>query len=155
MPDRLTIGELADAAGVPTTTVRFYERRGLIAPDGRSESNYRLYGESSLERLRFIVAAKGAGFALSDIRALLDFDDGVTAPCREVQELIEQRLARTRAQLERLREIDSRLSAWLRACKRAEKEGRCEVVELLHTREKRVQKNLEIGLDLAPQCKRR
>jgi len=146
MPDRLTIGELADAAGVPTTTVRFYERRGLIAPDGRSESNYRLYGEESLERLRFIVAAKDAGFALGDIRALLDFDDGVTAPCREVQELIEQRLARTRAQMERLGEIDEHLSSWLRACKRAEKEGRCEVVERLHAREKPDRKQSRKGV---------
>ena len=132
MPDHLTIGELADAAGVPTTTVRFYERRGLVSPEGRSESNYRLYGETSLERLRFIVAAKDAGFALGDVRALLDFADGATPPYREVQELIEQRLARTRVQMERLGEIDRRLSSWLRACKRAEKCGRCEVVDRLH-----------------------
>lgn len=136
MRSHLTIGELADAAGVPTTTVRFYERRGLIAPEGRSEANYRLYGEPSVGRLRFIVAAKDAGFALVDIRALLDFDDGVTAPCREVQHLIEERLARTRIQKERLDEIDKRLSSWLRACRRAEKEGRCEVVERLHACER-------------------
>lgn len=133
MSKRFTIGELADATGVPTTTVRFYERRGLIAPEGRSEANYRLYGEASLERLRFIVAAKDAGFALGDVRALLDFADGATPPCREVQELIEQRLARTCAQMERLDEIDKRLSSWLRACKRAEREGRCEVVDRLYT----------------------
>jgi MerR family mercuric resistance operon transcriptional regulator len=136
MSDRLTIGELADATGVPTTTVRFYERRGLIAPEWRSEANYRLYGEASLERLRFIVAAKDAGFALGDVRALLDFADGATPPCREVQELIEQRLARTRAQMERLGEVDRCLSSWLHACKRAEKCGRCEVVDRLHAREK-------------------
>jgi len=38
MPDRLTIGELAEAAGVPTTTVRFYERRGLILPEGPAQN---------------------------------------------------------------------------------------------------------------------
>lgn len=145
MTDRLTIGELADAAGVPTTTVRFYERRGLVSPDGRSESNYRLYGEASLERLRFIAAAKDAGFALGDIRALLDFADGVTPPCREVQHLIEERLARTRAQMERLGEIDTRLSSWLRACKRAEKRGRCEVVDRLHASKNPVRKKSRKG----------
>jgi len=146
MPDRLTIGELAEAAGVPTTTVRFYERRGLILPEGRSEANYRLYSEASLDRLRFIVAAKDAGFALGDIRALLDFDDGMTAPCREVQQLIEERLARTRGQKERLDEIDKRLSSWLRACRRAENEGRCEVVERLHAREKPDRKQSRKGV---------
>lgn len=140
-----TIGELSRSAGVPTSTVRYYERRGLVSPDGRSESNYRLYGAAALERLRFIVAAKDAGFALSDIRALLDFDDGATAPCREVQHLIEERLARTRARMERLEEIDKRLSAWLRSCRRAEKEGRCEVVERLHAREKPPPKKSRLG----------
>lgn len=135
MSTHLTIGEIADAAGVPTTTVRFYERRGLVSPEGRSDSNYRLYGDASLERLRFIVAAKDAGFALGDVRALLDFADGATPPCQEVQHLIEERLSRTRAQKERLDEIDKRLSTWLRACKRAEKEGRCEVVDRLHNRQ--------------------
>lgn len=145
MPRHLTIGELAEAAGVPTTTVRFYERRGLVSPEGRSDSNYRLYGDASLERLRFIVAAKDAGFALGDVRALLDFADGVTPPCHEVQELIEQRLARTRAQMKRLGEIDKRLSTWLRACKRAEKEGRCEVVDRLHNRQMSNRKKFRNG----------
>ena len=127
----MMIGELAEAAGVPTSTVRFYERRGLITPAGRSDSNYRLYGTASLERLRFIVAAKDAGFALADVRALLDFSDGVTAPCREVQTLIEDRLRKTRAQRERLEEVDRRLSSWLRSCRRAENAGRCDVVDRL------------------------
>ena len=131
MPSHLTIGELADATGVPTSTVRFYERRGLLAPEGRSASNYRLYGEASLDRLRFIVAAKSAGFALGDVRSLLDFADGVTAPCREVQALIGERLQRTRTQMDRLAEIDRCLSSWLRACKQAENCGRCEVVDRL------------------------
>lgn len=130
----LTIGELAQAGGVPTSTVRYYERRGLLAPTARSDSNYRLYGPASVDRLRFIVAAKAAGFALGDITALLDFADGGTQPpCHEVQTLIEDRLGRTRSQMERLSEIDRRLSSWLTACRRSEKAGRCDVVDRLRT----------------------
>jgi len=127
----MTIGALADSAGVPTSTVRFYERRGLLSPDGRSDGNYRLYSEASLERLRFIVAAKEVGFALADVQTLLEFADGVQAPCNKVQALIEHRLERGRIQMERLQEIDRRLTWWLRACKRAQKTGRCDVVERL------------------------
>jgi len=136
----ITIGELARAAGVPTSTVRFYERRGLITPQSRSESNYRLYGPAATDRLRFIVAAKEAGFVLADVRVLLDFSDGVTAPCGEVQTLIEDRLRKTREQRERLEEVDRRLSSWLRACRRAEKTGRCEVVDRLRGAEQPVRR---------------
>ena len=56
-----TIGELARAAGVPTSTVRYYEREGIVRPAGRSGSNYRLYSQQEIERLRFIRAAQGTG----------------------------------------------------------------------------------------------
>jgi DNA-binding transcriptional MerR regulator len=52
-----TIGELARAAEVPTLTVRYYEREGIVRPTGRSVSNYRLYGQAHVERLWFIGAA--------------------------------------------------------------------------------------------------
>jgi len=116
MSATFTISELAKAADVPASTVRFYERRGLLEPEGRSASNYRLYSPRSLQRLRFIVAAKKVGFTLADVRTLLNVADGVTPPCREVQALIEQRLSRVRKQRQQLDNIDRHLSAWLRAC---------------------------------------
>ena len=88
MPGSYTIGQLAREADVPTSTVRYYERRGLLRPDGRSEGNYRMYGEATLERLLFVRSAQVAGFTLTDITALLDFRDGDAAPCKEVQDLI-------------------------------------------------------------------
>ena len=48
-----TIGRLAAAAGVPASTVRYYEREGILTPDERTAGNYRQYGERALERLRF------------------------------------------------------------------------------------------------------
>jgi len=128
----MTIGALADAAEAPVSTVRFYERRGLLAPEGRSAANYRLYGSASLERLRFILAAKDAGFALADIRSMLDFEDGIEPVCERVQGLIEDRLRRARSQRKRLEEVERRLSAWLRACKQCERSGRCQVIKRLH-----------------------
>ena len=54
----LTIGQLAHATGVPTSTVRYYERVGLFKPDARTRSNYRSYSARAVERLRFIRAAQ-------------------------------------------------------------------------------------------------
>ena len=58
MKSGMTIGQLAKAIDVPTSTVRFYEREGLRKPSARSASNYRLYTKWDLERLRFIRAAQ-------------------------------------------------------------------------------------------------
>src|SRR2546428_13599355 len=88
-----TIGQLAQAAGVPTSTVRFYERARLLRPGSRTDANYRIYDPPALERLVFIRAAQAIGFTLEDITSLLNFRDGKTAPCKEVQEMIEARLA--------------------------------------------------------------
>ena len=76
------IGQLAKQAGVPTTTVRYYERRGLLCPAARAGSGaYRTYGDDELEQLRFIRAAQASGFALDDAGILLGLRDGQTTPC--------------------------------------------------------------------------
>ncbi len=128
---RYTIGQLARAAGVPTSTVRYYERSRLLHPDGRTDGNYRVYGPTALERLRFIRAAQAIGLTLEDIATLLDFRDGRTAPCREVQTLIEERLSEMEKRLEQLRHVEAVLRSSLRMCRRTERSGRCQVIEKL------------------------
>ncbi len=71
-----TIGALARAAEIAVTTVRYYERIGLLVPDDRSSGNYRLYSPASLRRLKFIRAAQSIGFTLDDVQALLGAQDG-------------------------------------------------------------------------------
>src|SRR5262249_42122032 len=87
MKTTYTIGQLARATGVPTSTVRYYERMGLLRPSGRTSGNYRVYGEEALERVRFIRAAQATGFTREDITALLNLRDGTTAGCQAVQTL--------------------------------------------------------------------
>ena len=67
----LTIGRLAKQAGLGIETVRFYERQGLIAPPPRTDSNYRIYPEEEVNRLKFIKRAKDLGFTLKEIKELL------------------------------------------------------------------------------------
>jgi MerR family mercuric resistance operon transcriptional regulator len=59
------------AAGVPVTTLRYYERAGLVRPTTRAENQYRLYAAQTLQIIRFIRAAQAAGFILEDGRTLL------------------------------------------------------------------------------------
>jgi MerR family mercuric resistance operon transcriptional regulator len=111
-----SIGQLAQAAGVATSTVRFYERAGLIQPEARTGANYRAYTQRSLERLRFIRAAQGSGFALQDIRELLLQTDSEQPPCREVMDLIANRLAQVREKLAELQRVERALDAAHKNC---------------------------------------
>ncbi len=133
----LTIGQLARAVGVPASSVRFYERRGLLAPEQRSPGNYRLYSGAALERLRFIRAAQAAGFTLKDIELLLVFRDGDVSPCRDVQNVIGVRLAKVDQEIEHLHHVRDVLGQWLKVCRKAERTGRCGVLEGLSRPEER------------------
>jgi DNA-binding transcriptional MerR regulator len=67
----MTIGKLAAAEGVGVETVRFYQRRGLLAEPTRRGSGYRVYSEEDRARLVFIRRARKLGFTLGEIAELL------------------------------------------------------------------------------------
>jgi DNA-binding transcriptional MerR regulator len=69
--DGLRVSELAERAGVAPSTVRFYERAGLLSPARRAANGYRVFDESALDELAFISRAKGIGMSLEDIAGLL------------------------------------------------------------------------------------
>ncbi len=66
-----TIGQLAKRVGMRASALRYYEAEGLLQPNGRSDSGYRLYGPEAEQTLRLIQRAQRLGFALTDIRQLL------------------------------------------------------------------------------------
>jgi DNA-binding transcriptional MerR regulator len=66
--------EFAERAGVTVRTLHHYDRLGLLAPSGRTEAGYRLYGDRDLVRLEQILALKFIGFPLQEIRQLLKRD---------------------------------------------------------------------------------
>jgi MerR family mercuric resistance operon transcriptional regulator len=126
-----TIGELARTAEIPTTTVRYYERIGLVVPDDRSLGNYRLYSPASLRRLKFIRAAQSIGFTLDDIRALLGAQDGKVPSCSEVQSLIKERLAEIEVHLASLRHVQKLLKSSLAKCQESARARCCHVLDTL------------------------
>ena len=128
MSPAYSISELASAGGVPVSTIRHYEREGLLFPAGRSESNYRLYGQTALDRLRFIRAAQGSGLLLDDVKVLLSIRDGGAAPCRDVQVVLSHRLVEIERRLQGLRRVRAALRSAVASCKAAEEAGRCEVI---------------------------
>ncbi len=132
MRDRYTISQLAKAAGIPTTTVRYYERIGLVEPEDRSAGNYRLYSEESLRKLKFIRAAQAIGFSLEDVKTLLAAEGGKIPRCCDVQPLLQERLLHIEERLRDLQHVQRVLQAALRRCRRSRPQEPCQVVESLH-----------------------
>ena len=67
----MRISELAESVGVPTSTVRYYERVGLLALPARTSSGYRDYGEDAAARLLFIARARRMGLSCEQITSLI------------------------------------------------------------------------------------
>ncbi len=129
--DLLTIGRLAALLGIAPTTLRYYERVGLLAPSSRSSAGYRLYGPAALDRLRFIRAAQAAGFSLEDIRARARLERGEGAACRaEVERLLDRRLAQVDDKLESLGRVRDALARSRDRCRRSD--GTCAVMKELN-----------------------
>jgi MerR family transcriptional regulator, copper efflux regulator len=94
--DLLTIGEVARRAGVAPSTVRFYERLGLVAPDAR-RSGQRRYRDGTLRRVVFIGLLKDAGLSLDDIGGVLGAHDN-----EEWKAIARARLAVLQDEIDRL-----------------------------------------------------
>ena len=112
-----TIGQIADAVGVATSTLRYYEREGLLTPADRSPAGYRLYDLNSVERLQFIRSAQSVGFSLEDIKALLALDERTS--CKQVQGMIEERLADVARRIAELKRVQRTLQKALNRCRKS------------------------------------
>lgn len=102
MPQGLYIGELAKRVGTNPKTIRYYEGLGLLSNPERTESGYRLYAESDVERLRFILSAKALGLTLHEIKEIVDLWARGTAPCGHVSHLLEEKLTMLDAKIQEL-----------------------------------------------------
>jgi DNA-binding transcriptional MerR regulator len=87
MSKALKIGELAERAGVTPRTIRYYEELNIIRPVSHSEKGFRLYSESTLDRLNFIKDLKDLDFCLEEIKNLI-FNIDSCATGRELANIL-------------------------------------------------------------------
>jgi DNA-binding transcriptional MerR regulator len=118
--------DLAAAARVPVSTIRFYERRGLIAEPERSTGGYRRYTEATAARVRFIGRAKALGFTLSEIAEFLALSDGDAPP--PVDGFVHERLADLDRRVDDLLRVREALVA---LADRPPRAGECPVIDAL------------------------
>jgi MerR family transcriptional regulator, mercuric resistance operon regulatory protein len=130
MKTDMTIARLGAAAGVGVETVRYYQRRGLLAVPP-SAGAVRRYGPEDVRRLRFIRRAQAAGFTLEEIGELIALDR--TQDRARVRELATERLAALDAKIAELEQSRTALERLRSSCA-SEKKGPCPILEAFDPR---------------------
>ena len=128
------IGELAREAGVPDTTIRYYERRGLLEPT-RTLSNYRLYSHMSVRRVRFIKHAQELAFTLEEIKELLALRIDSEGTCADVRERAETKMGDIRGKIRALRAMHKTLKRLSEACSNGASASDCPILESFDSEE--------------------
>ena len=119
MSKPLTIGRLAELAGVTPDTIRYYERVGVLPKPTRTPSGYRQYPDLVVNRLRLVRNAQQFGFSLREIAGFLHVRAAGGAPCRAVRDAGQRMLEAIDQQISALvstrRQMHDTLTAWDRA----------------------------------------
>lgn len=111
----MNIKEVAQRAGLPAKTIRYYEEIGLIRPL-RSPNGYRAFRDSDLHKLAFIARARGLGFSIEDCRALLALYEDRERASADVKVLAQGHLVEIRNKIDELRAMEATLAGLVAAC---------------------------------------
>lgn len=112
----LTIGQLAKASGVSAKMIRYYESIELLPPAERTESNYRIYADKDVHRLRFIHRARKLGFSLDHIRVLMALWQDQSRSSREVKSLAIEHIGELEARIAEMQSMVDLLQKLTHQC---------------------------------------
>ncbi len=125
----MTIGRLADEAGVHLETIRYYQQLGLMPRPARPAGSIRRYGGDAVSRLRFIKRAQELGFSLDEVKLLLTLSVG--EHCAETRTLAEQKASLVEKKISDLRSIQAALNKLIHACGSGKQGRGCAIIENL------------------------
>ena len=122
------IGEAARLSGVSAKMIRHYESIGLIPPAGRTFAGYRLYNEADLHRLAFIRRARGLGFSIKQIQALLGLWDDRSRASAEVKRLAQAHVDELAEKIAEMQAMQRTLQDLARRC-HGDERPECPILE--------------------------
>jgi MerR family mercuric resistance operon transcriptional regulator len=130
MATGLSIGKLAESAGVNIETIRYYQRRGLLDEPPKPLSGYRCYPPEQVKRLRFIKRAQALGFTLDEVGTLLTLDAACT--CRETRALAVRKLALIEQKMADLSALRQVLGGLVQECDAGDGGAACPIIDVLN-----------------------
>ena len=108
-------GEVVTRTGVDRETLRFYEKKGLIAKPEKNSSGYREYPQATITQIEFIKKAKKGGFSLEEISNLLKLKtEGVS--CRQGKSIAQEKLLEINSKINSLKDMKKILNEFIKAC---------------------------------------
>jgi MerR family mercuric resistance operon transcriptional regulator len=129
MPGELTIGRVAEQAGVNVETIRFYQRRGLLDEPSKPLGGYRRYPADAVKRLRFIKRAQALGFTLQEVAGLLRLEEA--RACAETRALAAHKVELIDQKLSDLMAIRQALAGLVRQCDAGKRAKGCPIIQVL------------------------
>ena len=133
--ERLTIGRLAQLAGVNLETVRYYEREGLLPKPPRTSSGYRMFPVDAARRLRFIKRAQELGFSLGEIRDLLSLRAQPATRRADVRSRARSKIADIEGKIATLQRMKAVLTTLADRCEACASSGACPILNSLEDHE--------------------
>ena len=127
----MTIGELAETAGVGVETIRFYERKKLITQPKRPLSGFRRYDEEITRRIRFIRQAQELGFTLAEIKQLLELRLDPRRSCADVKSEAQMKIADIDEKISSLQLMRSALVEITRSCSGEGPTSECPILDAI------------------------
>lgn len=127
--DTLTIGQVAQAAGIHLETIRYYQSLGLVARPRRPPGSVRRYGNEAVARLRFIKRAQELGFTLEEVKSLLLLEDGQN--CAATRALAVHKLDVVRRRIADLGRMRRLLEGLIAECEAGKRPRCCPIIATL------------------------
>ncbi len=134
MSEKLSIGSLAQTAGVNVETIRYYQRRGLLDEPAKPPGGQRHYALAAATRVRFIKRAQQLGFTLEEVKELLLLEDGQN--CRETRLLAEHKLALIEVRITDLGRMRRLLKRLIAECAEGGRPRSCPIIATLSAPQK-------------------
>lgn len=106
----MTIKELAQVTGLPISTIRYYERLGLLSDPERLPNNYRKYSDQNIKKLQLIQYLSGLGLTLGKVRDLLQQMAEQTMTKDQLMAILKAQQIQIEDQLGRLIDLKTRLN---------------------------------------------
>ena len=128
MREGVTIGRLAKAAGVNVETIRYYQRRGLIAEPHKPLGGHRRYPRVVMEQIAFIRRAQRLGFSLAEVKSLMELSEGRNL--RATRLIAEKKHANLEVHIAQLSKMRRQLKSLIDKSRKAVK-GPCPIIEAL------------------------
>ena len=126
-----TIGQVAAAADVNVQTIRYYERRGMLAASRRTAAGYRQFGDDAILMLRFIKHAQVLGFSLREIDELLSLRVRHGSACDTVEQKVRQKVELVERRIRDLRRMKRTLQRLAAACVARHATDDCPILQTL------------------------